>query len=512
MEITMSEAFVARPVVFERFCFDGAEFPRCDFDQPDAVRALIGPYETRASFFDAAGKPVSQAAKPGRYAAVVEIRHGGKVSKRFATLCRADAARTGVDGDVMESRRAEIVPPAPDKWAPPPPGDAHDAVIATGLFDLTALKRAGKPLPADTLITLDRQWWVEFKRRYYGLDKLYPDAFVSPHLLEGDPAPVVRDGSLAEAGMKPDAVERIDRAFAEWVRETHIGCGLVVVRRGVKVIDRAWGAQSSGPNKGEPFTPETRAPLMSTTKFLTAILLSEFMDQGLIGIDDPVERHVPALRGVPVSETVTVRDLFLHTAGFTGHWGDMLHDLEEVVADLYPTLEVHKVHRYQGVGHALAGKIMESISGEVIPRLFDNHLFGPLGLKDMASDRTCYGSWGTARDLAVIGQMMLNGGAYGDRLFTGVDSIWQLMPIRGRDRFEPDRSVRWGVGSKLPDSDGLSESHYGHSGAGGCFLMVDPEHEMVFAHTRFDEGDYTDYLRRRGVVFKAIFDAMEGGA
>ena len=435
------------------------------------------------------------------------------MSKRFATLCRADAARTGVDAEILRARRAELGPPEPDKWSPPRPRDAHEATLAAGLYDLTAMKRRGGTLPADSLIELDRQWWVEFKRRYYGYDKLYPKEFVCPRPISGKPAPVVRNGSPAEAGMKPDAVDTISRACEAWVGESGIGCALCVVRHGVVVINRAWGVQAGGPQKGEPFTIDTPAPLASTTKFLSAILLAEFADRGLIGIDEPVDRYVAALRGAAAPARVpTVRDLFLHTAGFTGHWGDSLNDMEEVVADLYPTLEVWKTHRYQGVGHALAGKIMETMSGESIPRLFRRHLFEPLGVKSLRSDHTSYGSRGTAADLAVIGQMMLNGGAYGAMRFTSPDAIAQMMPIPGRDRFDPDKTIRWGVGSKLFDSDGLSDRHYGHSGAGGCFLKVDPAHDMVIAHTRHaEDSTYGNYHRNRAKMIASVLGAAQPG-
>jgi CubicO group peptidase (beta-lactamase class C family) len=503
------QAFITHPIRFESFCFTGTKFPRCDFDQPDAVREMIGPYTLKVTCYNAGGRSVKSARTPGRYAALVEIRHSEKVSKRFVTLCRTDGTiEAGIDPQVLEEREAELVPPQPDKWSPVLPAGAHDAVLAAGLHDLTAMNRAGEPLPADTLPQLDRQWWVGFKRHYYGYDTQYPGEFVCPRPVEGAPAPTIREGTLAQAGMKPDALKTIGAACEAWAKDTGIGFALCVVRRGVLVIDKAWGVQPKGPQQGAPFTTATAAPLASTTKFLSAILMAEFVDRGLIAFDEPAEKYVAALRGIAVRRPPTVRDLYLHTAGFTGHWGDLLNDMEEVVADLYPTLDVWATHRYQGVGHALGGKIMEMMSGESIPRLFRRHLFDPLGCASLRSDHTSYGSSGTATDLARIGQMMLNGGAYGRMRFTSPDVIEQMMPIPGKDRFEPDKAVRWGVGMKLFDSDGLSERHYGHSGAGGSYLKVDPAYDTVIAMARHDEGDA--YHKRRAEIIGAIIGAIEG--
>jgi CubicO group peptidase (beta-lactamase class C family) len=215
--------------------------------------------------------------------------------------------------------------------------------------------------------------------------------------------------------------------------------------------------------------------------------------------------------GVPVKRPLTIRDLYLHVAGFSGHWGDPLPDLEERVADLYPSLEVGVKHEYQGVGYALGGKIMEMISGESIPRMYRKHLFDPLGCADTDAELTYAGSMSTPLDLARIGQMLLNGGSYGDKKFFSPRTLEKLMPIPGKDRWDPpDKTVRWGIGIKQFDIDGLSERAFGHPGATGSFFVVDPTYDLVVAHTRFDEGDrFKVFLEKKSLIFKAILNSME---
>jgi CubicO group peptidase (beta-lactamase class C family) len=128
---------------------------------------------------------------------------------------------------------------------------------------------------------------------------------------------------------------------------------------------------------------------------------------------------------------------------------------------------VRAKHQYQGVGHALAGKIMENISGESVPRLYRKHLLEPLNCTRTKLELTSYGSVSTSMELARIGQMMLNGGSYGNLRFTSPQIIQQMVPQPGNDRFEPDKSIRWGVGTKIFDSDGFSDQAYGGSGATG---------------------------------------------
>ena len=199
----------------------------------------------------------------------------------------------------------------------------------------------------------------------------------------------------------------------------------------------------------------------------------------------------------------------MHIAGLSGHWGDLLDDFEERLADLYPTLEVGKKHEYEGVSLAAGGHIMEMMSGMSIPRLYQKCLFEPLGVH-VKSDFTSYGGEGTAMDLARIGQMMLSGGRYGKYRFTSQAAIDKMMPVAGQDRYEPDMTVRWGIGIKQFDSDGLSEKAYSHPGASGSFVAVDPTRDLVIAMTRFDEGgSFKNFLIKKGAFIKVILDQLQ---
>jgi CubicO group peptidase (beta-lactamase class C family) len=41
------------------------------------------------------------------------------------------------------------------------------------------------------------------------------------------------------------------------------------------------------------------------------------VDQSLLDLDDPVDRHIPTLRGIKVRRAMTIRDLYMHTCGFS---------------------------------------------------------------------------------------------------------------------------------------------------------------------------------------------------
>ena len=197
-----------------------------------------------------------------------------------------------------------------------------------------------------------------------------------------------------------------------------------------------------------------------------------------------------------------------HLHGYGRRAGALaLNISEEQIADYSPLLHADSVHKYQGTGHALGSKIMESITGESLPRLFQKHLFLPLGDTSMQSDYSSFGAVGSTIQLARIGQMMLNGGAYGNLRFTSPKTVAGMQPIPGRDRFDPDKSIRWGIGIKMFDSDNFSPKAYGGSGACGSFLKLDPTYDLVITMVRDAEGDR--YLPHRGSLVKTIITAIK---
>ena len=515
-------AFVREPLRFDSFIFNGDQFPACDFEHPAKVEKLIGRYTLKTTWYNDAPDIVTRPGKEaGRYAAVVEIQSAVRTSRRFFTLYHlagngkwtinaVDTALTlppgtGIEPDIVKSQRDDIDHLSTKALSAALKNDRDGASMLAGMRDLSLLRRTGKLAETDHASYRDRQWWVDFKRKYYGYDKLYPNRFICPKPLAGKPAATIRSGTPAEAGMKADAVAAIESAAETWVKENGTGFGLCVLRHGVIVVNKGYGRW-----QGKAVSPEMPAEMASTTKLFNAICLLEMVDQGLIGFEEPVEKYSSALQGVKVKRSMTVRDLYLHLAGFSGNEGDTWPDMEEVIADMYPALEVGVRHQYQAVGHVLASKIMEMMSGEAMPYFYQNHLYRPLGCANSKFNYPATGSSGTAIDMARIGQMLLNGGSYGDKYFFSPKTLAQMMPIPGKDRFPPDQTLRWGVGIKTLDADGLSDQAFGHSGGSGSLLMIDPKSDLVIAVARNAEGvAFSLFLKQRAKLIGAVLAAID---
>jgi CubicO group peptidase (beta-lactamase class C family) len=211
----------------------------------------------------------------------------------------------------------------------------------------------------------------------------------------------------------------------------------------------------------------------------------QFVDQGIIELDSPVARYLPELEG-KTNSNLTVRHLFTHTTGlqFAGEWAsDWNVALDNQVAHVLPTVKIGDSFSYHRAGYAIAGKIMEQITGRAVPHLFQEYLFQSIGMTSAYSDNTYGGLYCTTFDLARFGQMLLNKGEYNGYSFFTSRSFEKMLPVKlpGSDR-------KWGIGTSPMNKYGLSESAFGHGAASGTVFCIDPYNELVIISARNSEG------------------------
>ena len=102
---------------------------------------------------------------------------------------------------------------------------------------------------------------------------------------------------------------------------------------------------------GKKVTRETQTWVASLTKLMTGTLMMLFVDQGLVGLDDPVKKFLPEFDR-EVATDLTIRHLFTHTNGFSarGTWGgDRNPSLENVIGQYLPYLlgkSDHEAHHH----------------------------------------------------------------------------------------------------------------------------------------------------------------------
>ncbi|MBM7520350.1 serine hydrolase domain-containing protein [Nocardioides nitrophenolicus] len=129
----------------------------------------------------------------------------------------------------------------------------------------------------------------------------------------------------------------------------------------------------------------------SITKTLTAVLVLQLRDEGLLSLDDPIGRFVPA--GGYAS--ATVRDLLAHTAGLqsepAGPWWERVDggSVAELLAANDGSGRVAAAgdyYHYSNLGFALLGEAVARLRGESWWSVVRSRLLEPLGMTATAYD------------------------------------------------------------------------------------------------------------------------------
>ncbi len=182
------------------------------------------------------------------------------------------------------------------------------------------------------------------------------------------------------------------------------GAGIALVRNGE--IIWAGGIGRADIDEDIPVLANTRFRTGSITKMFTALAVMQLVEEGKLSLDDAVHDiapHVPIENPWRETAPVRVAHLLEHTAGFDDmHFRHMNSDrelpdsLSETVADLGHEFRVRwppgVMHGYSNPGYALAGYIVERVSGLPFHRYVNERLLAPMELRDAR--------WGAVDEIA----------------------------------------------------------------------------------------------------------------
>src|SRR4051812_11844678 len=299
--------FLKAKATFEPYIFTGETFPPMRIDPEPAVKAFLRAYQTKITFYDNRLKPVTAPRKPGPYAAVIEILPAhGRTTHRLISLYRLaepDSSYEIFDGTRLSElsritgishrelvRQSRLITNTFNgrRWDEV----TRDPRAARLLAGLCLTPHGREPVRKNQdAFAMERQWWVDLKRRITGADKLFAKKLSAPDRVSGKPARVVHEGTLAEAGMKPDAAEKIDAALQTWAADTDQAFAVCIVRPGVFVLQKAYGLRD-----GAQMTLTKKSWMASVTKTMSACQMMMLVDRGLAALDDPIKKSLPPLR------------------------------------------------------------------------------------------------------------------------------------------------------------------------------------------------------------------------
>jgi CubicO group peptidase (beta-lactamase class C family) len=345
-------------------------------------------------------------------------------------------------------------------------------------------------------------------------------------------------------------VREIDSILNSQVANDEIPGAVIEVKKDGKVLYKhAYGyAQKYDINHQllhppVPMNTATLFDMASLTKVIgttTSIML--LVDRGLVRVDDPVGKYIPAF-DTGAKKAITIRNLLTHTAGLI-EWYPLFyfsHDKEttyKLIGELPLKYPVGKQRRYSDLGFILLQEIIEKVSGMPLDRFEKQNIFVPLGMthtmynplqhgRTMNIAATSLGnpyetrmvydsslgyavkgldpkSWNGWRKYVLKGEVndgnawYANGGIAGSAgLFSTVDDVQKLVDMlmdKGKvrnkqfissrviDSFFVKDQFNNGLGWMMDTTDsfikGGPEGTFGHTGFTGTTIMVVPKYNL----------------------------------
>lgn len=163
---------------------------------------------------------------------------------------------------------------------------------------------------------------------------------------------------------------------------------------------------------GLPVDGRSRFQIGSVSKTFTGTAVMRLVSQGRVALEDPVRIHLPALSLADdqVARTVTVAHLLNHTAGWDGSvtsGGDdpdgPLSAFVERMAGLEQLSPVGARATYNNAAMALAGRLVETVTGRPFEEALRTLLLEPLGMTrtgfttdDLVTERCAVGHMAAA--------------------------------------------------------------------------------------------------------------------
>ena len=348
-------------------------------------------------------------------------------------------------------------------------------------------------------------------------------------------------------------VERVTELVGKIVRtEGFHGAGVAVLHRGNLVLEEYAGI--AGP--GRPAGPETLWPVASITKLYTATAIMRLVELGELALIMRAKSVLPRLDGGG-KEEITLRQLLTHTSGLIYESPEMpallarQASLAEIVDGAYESelaFAPGTDQLYSDFGYGLAGRIAAVAMQDEFHDLVRELVLEPAGLTDTffppptsqharianitgamnegmpgamynsayarGLAHPAFGAVATLRDLLAFGTLFT---PHAERRLlsnAGLRTMTsdQTCGDEPGERVYPPAGIihPWGIGFMLKGRAGVMElvspSSFGHGGATGCVLWIDPVQDVVlaFVSNRHYGADPERFMPRLHRVTNAV--------
>ena len=194
------------------------------------------------------------------------------------------------------------------------------------------------------------------------------------------------------------------------------GLSVAVARNGKVIFSKGYGLAEV--EHDVKVDGDSMFRMGSITKQFTAAAIMRLVEQGRIGLDDPVTRHVAGYN--THGREITLRHLLTHTSGIKSYT-----ELKRVMVDEPEREFTHQEmldmvqneplafdpgtqFEYSNTGYYLLGMVIENVSGKSYCAYMQDEFFGPLGLTRTRCDSNTEIVKGRAQGYTVVGETLVN--------------------------------------------------------------------------------------------------------
>ncbi|MCC6538243.1 MAG: beta-lactamase family protein [Bryobacterales bacterium] len=209
--------------------------------------------------------------------------------------------------------------------------------------------------------------------------------------------------AMLTAAQAATARTSLDATLRAGIERRGIPCATAVVADSRRILyEGAFGTRDAESRMA--VKPDAIFAIASMTKAITSIAALQLVEQKKVSLEEPAERFLPELRGRmvldgfgtdgraqlrPPARPVTLRHLLTHTSGLCyALWDKQARQWENSPSAKEPPgvrapLMFDPGTRWQyGQGIDAAGRLVEAVSGMTLEAYFQQHILGPLGMRD----------------------------------------------------------------------------------------------------------------------------------
>ena len=353
----------------------------------------------------------------------------------------------------------------------------------------------------------------------------------------------------------------MDAVIAEDIANKRLpGAVVLVGRRGHVIWRKAYGARAVEPAR-EVMTPDTIFDLASLTKVVaTATSIMILVERGKVGLDDPVSRYIPELKGEG-RDQITIEQLLTHVSGYAPdfdlreRWTGYDEAIKRLIKEPLRNPPGTRFS-YSDIGFITLGEVVARAGEMPLDQFAQKNIFGPLHmtntgfrpspalssriaptekrrgqmsylgdsganagaegdvwLRGQVHDPTSFrmngvaghaGLFSTANDLAIYCQMILNGGSYGGVRILAPLTVAEMTRPRVVSTSGGTRGLGWDINTSFSTNRGdlFPLGSFGHTGFTGTSMWIDPASEMfvIFLSNRVHPDGKGDVGPLRGRV------------